>query len=170
MAESENERIDRELIELLNEVRVALPGVQVLFAFLLLLPFQQTFRDTEGDVERAVYLIALLGALAASVFLIAPTTFHRIRFRDRDKLALLVYSNRLLLAGSVCLGISLAAVTYLVTEILYGELIGTVAAVAAGTVTVLFWYAIPLARKAAEQPEGDDSAGSDGKARRTPRR
>jgi uncharacterized membrane protein YedE/YeeE len=162
VAESEKQRIDRELIELLNEVRVALPGVQVLFAFLLLLPFQQTFRETEGDVERAVYLVALLGALAASVLLIAPTTFHRIRFRDRDKLALLLYSNRLLLAASVCLGVSLGAVTYLVTEILYGVLIGVVAALGAGIFTLVFWYAIPLARKATRPAGGDaDSEGDD---------
>ena len=154
--ESHEERINRELIELLNELRVALPGVQVLFAFLLLLPFQATFRDTEGDVERAVYLVALLGALAASVLLIAPTTFHRIRFRDRDKLALLLYSNRLLLAASICLGVSLGAVTYLVVEILYGELIGMLAALGAGIFTLVFWYAIPLARKAARPAPGDD--------------
>ena len=99
--ETEKERLDRELIELLNEIRVALPGIQVLFAFLLLLPFQQTFRENQGDVERAAYFVALLAALAATVFLIAPTTFHRIRFRERDKLALITISNRLVLAASV---------------------------------------------------------------------
>ena len=161
MAESEKERIDRELIELLNEVRVALPGVQVLFAFLLLLPFQPTFRDSVGDVERAAYLVALLAALAASVLLISPSTFHRIRFRDRDKLALLMISNRLLLAASICLGVSLAAVTYLVTEILYGQVIGVTVAAGAGIATVIFWYAIPLARKATGRSSGDTDVDAD---------
>ena len=156
MAETEKQRIDRELIELLNEVRVALPGVQVLFAFLLLLPFQEVFRETEGDLERAIYLVALLTSLAASVLLIAPSTFHRIRFRDRDKLALLLFSNRLVLAASACLGVSLGAVSYLVTEILYGEVVGLIVAIGAGIFTVVFWYAIPLARKTADRTSNPD--------------
>jgi hypothetical protein len=159
MAESEKERIDRELIELLNEIRVTLPGVQVLFAFLLLLPFQQTFRETEGDLERAAYLVALLAALAATVFLIAPTTFHRIRFRERDKLALITISNRLVLAASLCLGISLTAATYLVTEILYGPTVGALTALAAAVFAVVFWYAIPIARKVLHaEPETDEDS------------
>ena len=163
MAENEKERIDRELIELLNEIRVALPGIQVLFAFLLLLPFQQTFRDSEGDVERAAYLIALLAALAGTIFLIAPTTFHRIRFRERDKLALITISNRYVLAASVCLGIALAAATYLVTEILYGPTVGALAALVAAGFAVVFWYVIPIGRKVlhpdpeAEEEEADEA-------------
>jgi hypothetical protein len=157
MAESEKERIDRELIELLNEIRVTLPGVQVLFAFLLLLPFQQTFRESEGDTERAAYFVALLAALAATVFLIAPTTFHRIRFRERDKLALITISNRLVLAASVCLGVSLTAATYLVTEILYGPTVGALTALAAAAFAAVFWYAIPLGRKVLRpEPQGGD--------------
>jgi hypothetical protein len=157
VAENEQERIDRELIELLNEIRVALPGIQVLFAFLLLLPFQQTFRDSEGDVERAAYFVALLASLAATVFLIAPTTFHRIRFRDRDKLALITISNRLVLAASVCLGISLTAATYLVTEVLYGPTLGALTALVAAVFALVFWYAIPLGRKLLHPgPEADE--------------
>ena len=161
MAENEKERIDRELIELLNEIRVALPGIQVLFAFLLLLPFQQTFRESGGDLERAAYFVALIAALAATVFLIAPTTFHRIRFRERDKLALITISNRLVLAASVCLGISLSAATYLVTEILYGPAVGALTALAAAAFAAVFWYAIPIGRKVLHPDPGidEDDAG-----------
>ena len=87
--ESHEERVNRELIELLNELRVALPGVQVLFAFLLAVPFSQRFADTT-ELQRDTFMVALLSTLAGSVFLIAPTAYHRIRFRDRDKEALLL--------------------------------------------------------------------------------
>ncbi len=86
--ETHEERVNRELIELLNELRVALPGVQVLFAFLLAVPFSQRFAETT-ELQRDTYMVALLSTLAGSVFLIAPTAYHRIRFRDRDKEALL---------------------------------------------------------------------------------
>ena len=86
--ETHEERVNRELIELLNELRVALPGVQVLFAFLLAVPFSQRFSETT-DLQRDTFMVALLSTLAGSVFLIAPSAYHRIRFRDRDKEALL---------------------------------------------------------------------------------
>ena len=86
--ETHEERVNRELIELLNELRVALPGVQVLFAFLLAVPFSQRFEQTT-DLQRDTFMVALLSTLAGSVFLIAPSAYHRIRFRDRDKEALL---------------------------------------------------------------------------------
>jgi len=90
--ETHEERVNRELIELLNELRVALPGVQVLFAFLLAVPFTQRFAETT-ELQRDTFMVALLSTLAGSVFLIAPTAYHRIRFRDRDKEALLRIGN-----------------------------------------------------------------------------
>jgi hypothetical protein len=145
-SESEKDRVDRELIELLNELRVALPGVQVLFAFLLLLPFQQTF-DKVTDLERAVYLVAFLAALGASVLLIAPSTYHRIRFRDGDKAQMLETGNRLLIAGTVCLGVAISASAFLVAELLYGGLVGGLIAAGAALVLAWFWYGIPVSRK-----------------------
>ena len=79
--ESPEERVNRELIELLNELRVALPGVQVLFAFLLAVPFSQRFAEVT-DLQKDAYMVALLCTMAGSVFLIAPAAHHRIRFRD----------------------------------------------------------------------------------------
>ena len=96
--ETHEERVNRELIELLNELRVALPGVQVLFAFLLAVPFSQRFAETT-ELQRDTYMAALLSTLAGSVFLIAPTAYHRIRFRDRDKEALLRISNVFAIVG-----------------------------------------------------------------------
>jgi membrane-bound acyltransferase YfiQ involved in biofilm formation len=82
--ETDAERLDRQLDQLLQELRVAMPGVQVLFAFLLAVPFQQRFTAVT-DFQRDVYFVTLLAAAAASAFFIAPTAFHRVRFQDRDK-------------------------------------------------------------------------------------
>src|SRR3954468_1788074 len=91
--ETRKERIDRELIELLNELRVALPGVQFLFAFLLIVPFQQK-ADQITDFQRDVYFVALASAALATALLIAPAAQHRILFRQQDKENLLRRSNR----------------------------------------------------------------------------
>src|SRR5437764_5244862 len=90
--ETRHERIDRELIELLNELRVALPGVQVLFAFLLTVPFTQRFGHTTA-IERDIYFVTLILAALSCVLLIAPSSQHRLLFRKRDKEALLLRSN-----------------------------------------------------------------------------
>ena len=104
--EGDKERIDRELIELLNELRVALPGVQILFAFLLVLPFQQGWSEI-SDVERHVYFGALVASAVASALLIAPSLYHRLNFRRRNKERMLFDANRMVILGSafVALGI-----------------------------------------------------------------
>src|SRR4051794_23381396 len=114
--ENRKERVDRELIELLNEIRVALPGVQVLFAFLLTVPFQSGYSKAT-ETQRDMMLVALLAAAVAIVLLVAPTAQHRILFRQHDKERLLFRANQLLLAGTIFLGISVAASLYVVTEL-----------------------------------------------------
>lgn len=104
--ESEHERLNRQLDQLLNELRVAMPGVQVLFAFLLAVPFQQRFGQVT-DFQRMVYFVTLLSSAAASAFLIAPTAYHRIVFKERDKPMLVQISSRLALAGLAFLYIAL---------------------------------------------------------------
>jgi Na+/melibiose symporter-like transporter len=145
--ETHEERVNRELIELLNELRVALPGVQVLFAFLLAVPFTQRFAETT-DLQRDTFMVALLSTLAGSVFLIAPSAYHRIRFRDRDKEALLRISNLFAIAGMVFLALGMTAVVFLVTDIIFK---GTVTAVLTSLTAALFavvWFVLPLVRKA----------------------
>jgi hypothetical protein len=144
--ETHDERVNRELIELLNELRVALPGVQVLFAFLLAVPFSQRFADVT-DVQKDAYMVALLATLAGSVFLIAPTAYHRIRFRDRDKEALLRTSNIFAIVGMICLAVGMTAVVFLVTDLLFKD---AVTAIVTGLAAALFasvWFVLPLARK-----------------------
>ena len=116
--ETHEERVNRELIELLNELRVALPGVQVLFAFLLAVPFSQRFEQTT-DLQRDTFMVALLSTLAGSVFLIAPSAYHRIRFRDRDKEALLQISNVFAIVGMFFLAIGMTSVVFLVTDMIF---------------------------------------------------
>lgn len=157
MGETDKERLDRELLELLNELRVALPGVQVLFAFLLLLPFQQAFPDI-SPLERSLYYVAFAATTAASVLLIAPATYHRIRFRDRDKESMLRIANRELLAGTALLGLAIASVTFLITDILFGEAAGTVAGAVAAVVVLWFWFGLPISRKVRDAERSDPTS------------
>lgn len=145
--ETHEERVNRELIELLNELRVALPGVQVLFAFLLAVPFTQRFAETT-ELQRDTFMVALLSTLAGSVFLIAPTAYHRLRFRDRDKEALLKISNVFAITGVGFLAVGMTAVVFLVTDLIFK---GTVTALVTAATAALFaavWFVLPLVRAA----------------------
>ena len=144
--ETHEERVNRELIELLNELRVALPGVQVLFAFLLAVPFSQRFAETT-DLQRNTFMVALLSTLAGSVFLIAPSAYHRIRFRDRDKEALLQISNTFAIVGMVFLAIGMTSVVFLVTDMIFKGPVTTVVTSVTAGLFALVWFVLPLARK-----------------------
>jgi hypothetical protein len=144
--ESDKQRIDRELIELLNELRVALPGVQVLFAFLLVVPFQQRFA-TVTSFQKAVYFASLLLAAAASVLLIAPSAQHRILFRAQEKKHLLQTANGLAIAGMGFLAAAIVGVLTLITDFLYGATTTIVVTAAAAGAFAALWYALPLRRR-----------------------
>ena len=146
MAEKSNEDLDRELIELLNELRVTLPGVQVLFAFLLIAPFSQGFMRV-NDTQKYAYIVALTCTALGSAFLIAPTPFHRIRWRDRDKEAMLRISNRLALAGTFFLACGMLGALFVVTDVLFRSPVPVL--VTGGVAAVIFglWYALPLSRE-----------------------
>jgi predicted membrane channel-forming protein YqfA (hemolysin III family) len=144
--ESRAERLDRELIELLNEIRVLLPGVQVLFAFLLTAPFAAGFEKV-SEFQRDLYAICLLSALAATVCLVAPTTYHRIQWRQGDKEALLRTSNRLTLAGSVFLAGSMTCSILLVGDYLFSRWVALVATMVTAFVFASLWYGLPLSRR-----------------------
>jgi len=113
--ETEGERIDRNLGELLGELRVALPGVQVLFAFLLIVPFNQGFGDLSSFQEN-LYLATLLFAALATALLMAPTAQHRVTFRLQDKHHLVSTANRYAIAGIGCLAIAMTLAIALVTD------------------------------------------------------
>jgi uncharacterized membrane protein len=144
--ESTKERLDRELIELLNELRIALPGVQVLFAFLLTIPFSQKFATVTAG-ERYVYFAAFLLTTLATAMLIAPTAYHRLQWRDHDKERLLEISNTLAIAGLGVLALAMSCVLFVITDLLFGTTAGIVAALLGGVTFAGFWYALPLAHK-----------------------
>ena len=144
--ETHEERVNRELIELLNELRVALPGVQVLFAFLLAVPFSQRF-DQTTELQRDTFMVALLSTLAGSVFLIAPSAYHRIRFRDRDKEALLQISNVFAIAGMFFLAVGMTAVVFLVTDLIFKGLATSVVTAFTAALFAGVWFVLPLVRK-----------------------
>jgi hypothetical protein len=147
--ETKDDRLDRELIELLNELRVALPGVQMLFGFLLAVPFTQRFSSIT-TTQRHVYYFTFITTAVASIFLIAPTAYHRLRFRQRDKEALIQTASRLAIAGTTCLAAALTAAVYLVTDLLFHTAATALAAAATAGLLVWFWYGLPLMRRARE--------------------
>jgi uncharacterized membrane protein len=144
--ESKEERLNRELIEFLNELRVALPGVQVLFAFLLAVPFTQRW-ETITEVQRNVFFAAVLAATLATILLIAPSAYHRIQWREHDKERMLQTSNRFAIVGTVFLAVAMTCVVFVIADLLYGSTL--VAAVTAGTLLAFawFWFGLPLSRR-----------------------
>jgi len=138
--------LDRELIELLNELRVVLPGVQVLFAFLLAVPFANGWTRVT-DLQRDVFFVAFLAAAISSILLIAPSSYHRLRWRAGDKEQMLRTSNVLAIAGTVFLAIGMSAVVFLTSDILFRAWWAalTTAVIAGGF--AWFWYGLPLLRR-----------------------
>jgi hypothetical protein len=147
------EELDQEWSELIEEHRLAMPGTQVLFAFLLVLPFQNRFQDLTTH-QVYVYFSALLCAAVAIILLIAPTASHRIRWRQGDKEGLLTLANRTAIAATVFLALGMTSSVYLITDFLFGEpATAPVTAVIAGLFT-WFWYGLPLLRRARDRARG----------------
>jgi len=147
--ETEQERLDRNLEQLLGELRVALPGVQVLFAFLLVVPFNQRFADITS-FQQTVYFVTLLCATAACACLIAPTAHHRIEFREQDKERIVFGGNRLAIVGLGLLATAMTGAITLVTDFLYSSTTTTIAAALVALLFATLWYGIPLRRLAAD--------------------
>ena len=128
---------------MLQELRIALPGVQVLFAFLLAVPFQQRFGDVT-DFQQSVYFATLMLTGASTFLLIAPTAFHRVTFRQQQKERLVRLANRLAIAGLGCLGLAVIGAVTLVTDFLYGAAPTALAAGAFLVIATVLWVVIPV--------------------------
>lgn len=150
--ETRKERVDRELIELLNELRVALPGVQFLFAFLLIVPFQQKV-DTLTDFQRGVYFVALAAAALATALLIAPAAQHRVLFRQQDKEGLLRRSNRSAVAGLLALGLAICSALLLVVDVLFSLTLAWLTAGLLAALLVWWWIAVPFWQRAHKEQD-----------------
>ena len=148
--ETEHERIDRNLQEFLGELRVALPGVQVLFAFLLVVPFNQRFADIT-DFQKTAYFVTLLFTAAASVCLIAPTAQHRVEFRHQHKEQILLMANRLAIVGLGFLAVAMTGAIMLITDFLYGSTTTIAVTIVIGLGFALLWYLVPVRRLVADR-------------------
>jgi len=144
--ETDDERLDRNLGELLQELRVALPGVQVLFAFLLAVPFQQHFTEIT-PFEKKVYFATLLCTAVSAALLIAPTAYHRLTFHLQQKRELVYLANRLAIAGLGFLALAMTGALTLITDVLYGGIVTVIVTVAAASMFVGLWYVLPLQRR-----------------------
>jgi hypothetical protein len=141
--ETELERVDRNYTELLGELRVALPGVQVLFAFLLVVPFNARFGEVTAFQEK-LYFVTLLCTAVASAFLIAPSVHHRLLFRRQVKEQLVLTAHWMALVGLSFLALAILGAIMLVTDFLFGGVAAGVVTGVAGSFVLVVWYLIPL--------------------------
>ena len=147
--ETQQQRLNRELIELLNELRVVLPGVQVLFAFILTVPFSRGYA-TVTHFEKIVFFVSLLATAISSALLIATPSYHRLRFRADQKEHIIVYGSRLLVAGFSALAVAMASALLMVATYLFGKTVGIATAAGFVAVVIVFWYGIAAATKVAD--------------------
>jgi cation transport ATPase len=145
-SEEEQERLNRQMTELLNELRVAMPGVQVLFAFLLTVPFQQRFA-TVDSAQRGIYLFTLLAAATATAFFIAPSAYHRIAFQRHEKERIIQMGTRQFVCGLVALALAMNGAVLLVTDVLFQAPTEILATTGVGVLFLWLWFGIGLTRR-----------------------
>jgi amino acid transporter len=141
--ESSEDRRNRELIELLNELRVALPGVQVLFAFLLAVPFANGFPEL-SSLDRDIFFVAFITTALSTVLLIAPSSYHRLRWRQHDKERMLVLANGLTIAGLALLAVAITCAVFVITDFLFDHAWAAFFTALVALAFLVFWYGLPL--------------------------
>jgi hypothetical protein len=137
------------MAELLQEVRVAQTGTQILFAFLLGVPFTQRFGEVTS-FQQTVYFGTLLAAAVASALLIAPSAYHRILFRQKEKQFVIEASNVLIIVGLAFVALAMSGVILLITDLLYNETTTAIVTAAIVLVFVVLWYVVPITRRIRE--------------------
>ena len=141
--ESRHERLNRELMELLQELRVVIPGVQVLLAFLLTAPFQQRFAGLPDSMRNA-FFAAIACATLATAFLIAPSAHHRLRWRAGEKERLVRIGNQMAIVGTVFLATAIVLALYVVTDVLFTTNLAVLTAIAGLVLFAGLWYVVPM--------------------------
>jgi hypothetical protein len=144
--ETRPEQLDRNTIELLNELRIAGTGIQVMFAFLLVVPFQQGWEKVDG-FERTVYFVTLLLVALAAFLLMAPPIHHRILFRHGEKPFLVRVGNRLAIAGMISLALGFVGILLLISDVVAGGIVPGVVAGVAAVLLAILWFGVPLLRR-----------------------
>jgi hypothetical protein len=157
--ESKGERLDRELMELLQELRVVITGVQILLAFLLTAPFQQRFAQLPGSLRNA-FFAAIVCATLATACLLAPTAQHRLRWRAGDKERLVRTGNQLAIVGSVFLAAAVVLAVYVVTNVLFAGDLAIWTAVAFVVVFTGLWYILPMTWGSPSDEKASDEEGA----------
>ena len=152
--DQDSSRLDRELHELIEELRALIPGAEVLFGFLLAIRFTAEFKELDTVLE-SVYYGAIVATAVSLVLLLAPSIFHRIRFREGDKEALLRKGNREAIAGSFVLALALTAALFIISELLFSREVAIAVAVAFFAFAAWRWWLVALKRKVedAGQPQ-----------------
>jgi hypothetical protein len=145
-SEEEQERLNRQLVELLNEIRVAMPGVQVLFAFLLAVPFQQRFGEVNA-FQRDVYFVALLAAAVATAFFIAPSAYHRMMFQQHEKREIVRTGTRQFILGLIALAVAMNCAVLLVTDVLFQAPTVVVTVVLLASLFAWLWFGYGVWRR-----------------------
>jgi hypothetical protein len=145
--ETDKERLDRNMTELVNELRVALPGVQVLFAFLLVVPFNQRWTEVT-TTQKDIYFATLMSTAITTALLMAPSALHRIQFRADDKKHIVMASNRYALVGFFFLALSVVGAVLFVTDFLFGTTQTIIATAAIAALFTACWYVLPSIRRA----------------------
>ena len=155
--EAVKERLEREHGELLEELRALIPGAQVLFGFLLAIRFTSPFTELNA-VQRDVYYATLLTTAVSLVLLLAPSAYHRLRFREGDKDAMVRKGNREAIAGTGAIALAFTGVLYLITELLFTTPAAITVALVFFALTAWRWWAIALFRKAREGAEAKETS------------
>lgn len=143
--ETEKQKTDRQLIELLNELRVALPGAQVLLGFLLTVPFATRFGQV-GHGGRIALFVGLFFTAAGTILLMAPSVYHRLRWEAGGKGEVIHVGHWMFLAGTASLAVGILAAVLLVTDVLFGTVIAVVSVLVLGGGIAVLWYVVPLTR------------------------
>ena len=145
-SEDDQERLNRQMIELLNELRVAMPGVQILFGFLLTVPFQQRFSQVT-DFQQTVYFVTLVAAAVAAAFLIAPSAYHRVMFEQQDKPNIIHVGTGQMIVGLAALALAMNGAVLLVTDVLFEAPTVAVTVTALGALYFTLWFAVGIVRR-----------------------
>jgi hypothetical protein len=141
--ETRNEQLTRNVGELLQELRVAQAGVQILFGFLLSVVFTERFHNASG-FEKSLHLAAVMLAVAATALLTAPAAWHRLLFRTGSRERILTVGNKLVLVGVVCLALAITSTVALIAKVVYGVLAMIIVAVLSALIFGVLWFVIPL--------------------------
>lgn len=152
MSDYQLPEFEREWIEFLNEIRTALPGVQVLFGFLLVVPFNPGFRGLSEEI-RLVYLVCFVTTAAASAFLIAPAVYHRLHWRREihDKDQMMRSCNRLAIVGTLLLAVAMTTAVFCVSSLVAPGAAAVTITAGAGVLFFWLWFGLPLTRRRRER-------------------